>query len=66
MSRSCTAMSLKMPPPPRTYSTGGGDGSRDVSLTWTKGDGDAADWVCARIRVQMHYCTPDYTASSTL
>lgn len=35
MSRSCTAMSLKMPPPPRTYSTGGGEGSLDVSFTWT-------------------------------
>ena len=33
MSRSCTAMSLKTPPPPRTYSTGGGEGSRDVSFT---------------------------------
>lgn len=33
MSRSWTAMSLKMPPPPRTYSNGGGEGSRDVSLT---------------------------------
>merc|ERR1712185_519032 len=32
MSRSCTAMSLKMPPPPFTYSNGGGDGSREHSL----------------------------------
>eukprot|EP00966_Prymnesium_polylepis_P286572 6619659-Prymnesium_polylepis.1 len=33
MSRSCTAMSLKMPPPPLTYSNGGGAGSREQSLT---------------------------------
>mmetsp|Transcript_39266 Transcript_39266/g.122914 ORF Transcript_39266/g.122914 Transcript_39266/m.122914 type:complete len:228 (-) Transcript_39266:77-760(-) len=33
MSRSCTAMSAKMPPPPLTYSKGGGDGSREQSLT---------------------------------
>ena len=33
MSRSCTAMSLKMPPPPLTYSMGGGAGSREQSLT---------------------------------
>ena len=32
MSRSCTAMSLKMPPPPLTYSNGGGAGSREQSL----------------------------------
>ena len=32
MSRSCTAMSLKMPPPPLTYSNGGGAGSREHSL----------------------------------
>ena len=32
MSRSCTAMSRKMPPPPFTYSNGGGDGSREHSL----------------------------------
>mmetsp|Transcript_7940 Transcript_7940/g.26945 ORF Transcript_7940/g.26945 Transcript_7940/m.26945 type:complete len:249 (+) Transcript_7940:517-1263(+) len=32
MSRSCTAMSLKMPPPPLTYSKGGGAGSREHSL----------------------------------
>ena len=35
MSRSCTAMSLKMPPPPLTYSNGGGAGSRLHSLTCT-------------------------------
>mmetsp|Transcript_1044 Transcript_1044/g.2896 ORF Transcript_1044/g.2896 Transcript_1044/m.2896 type:complete len:227 (-) Transcript_1044:124-804(-) len=35
MSRSCTAMSLKMPPPPLTYSKGGGDGSRLQSFTCT-------------------------------
>eukprot|EP00966_Prymnesium_polylepis_P108869 2519862-Prymnesium_polylepis.1 len=34
MSRSCTAMSLKMPPPPLTYSNGGGAGSREQSLIW--------------------------------
>ena len=33
MSRSWTAMSLKMPPPPLTYSGGGGAGSREHSLT---------------------------------
>lgn len=33
MSRSCTAMSLKIPPPPLTYSNGGGAGSREHSLT---------------------------------
>mmetsp|Transcript_5583 Transcript_5583/g.12948 ORF Transcript_5583/g.12948 Transcript_5583/m.12948 type:complete len:278 (+) Transcript_5583:3070-3903(+) len=32
MSKSCTAMSLKMPPPPFTYSYGGGDGSREQVL----------------------------------
>ena len=35
MSKSCTAMSLKRPPPPLTYSNGGGDGSREQSLIWT-------------------------------
>ena len=35
MSRSCTAMSLKMPPPPLTYSNGGGAGSREHSLICT-------------------------------
>mmetsp|Transcript_23793 Transcript_23793/g.34604 ORF Transcript_23793/g.34604 Transcript_23793/m.34604 type:complete len:266 (+) Transcript_23793:172-969(+) len=34
MSRSWMAMSLKMPPPPRTYSKGGGEGSREHSFTW--------------------------------
>ena len=33
MSRSCTAMSQKMPPPPLTYSMGGGAGSREHSFT---------------------------------
>mmetsp|Transcript_11945 Transcript_11945/g.17613 ORF Transcript_11945/g.17613 Transcript_11945/m.17613 type:complete len:203 (+) Transcript_11945:594-1202(+) len=34
MSRSWTAISLKMPPPPLTYSKGGGEGSREQSFTW--------------------------------
>ena len=33
MSRSWTAISLKMPPPPLTYSNGGGAGSLEQSLT---------------------------------
>mmetsp|Transcript_16506 Transcript_16506/g.49927 ORF Transcript_16506/g.49927 Transcript_16506/m.49927 type:complete len:254 (-) Transcript_16506:10-771(-) len=33
MSKSWTAMSLKMPPPPLTYSNGGGEGSREHNLT---------------------------------
>lgn len=33
MSKSWIAMSLKMPPPPATYLKGGGDGSREHSLT---------------------------------
>eukprot|EP00966_Prymnesium_polylepis_P303254 7004844-Prymnesium_polylepis.1 len=33
MSRSCTAISLNRPPPPLTYSNGGGAGSRLHSFT---------------------------------
>mmetsp|Transcript_35040 Transcript_35040/g.46477 ORF Transcript_35040/g.46477 Transcript_35040/m.46477 type:complete len:96 (+) Transcript_35040:699-986(+) len=36
MSRSCTAISLKIPPPPFTYSNGGGAGSREQSFTYAQ------------------------------
>mmetsp|Transcript_16645 Transcript_16645/g.31527 ORF Transcript_16645/g.31527 Transcript_16645/m.31527 type:complete len:245 (-) Transcript_16645:186-920(-) len=32
ISKSCTAMSAKIPPPPLTYSNGGGEGSREHNL----------------------------------